>query len=58
VSDSASLKVALVGPSHPYKGGVAAHTTALAHELTEAGCRLVPILNQLGEWAEGNLLRR
>jgi len=37
VSDSASLKVALVGPTHPYKGGVAAHTTALAHELTDAG---------------------
>ena len=37
MSDSASLKVALVGPTHPYKGGVAAHTTALAHELTEAG---------------------
>ena len=28
VDDSASLKVALVGPTHPYKGGVAAHTTA------------------------------
>ncbi len=37
MSDSASLKVALVGPTHPYKGGVAAHTTTLAHELTEAG---------------------
>ena len=37
MSDSASLKVALVGPTHPYKGGVAAHTTALAHELAEAG---------------------
>jgi glycosyltransferase involved in cell wall biosynthesis len=37
VSDSASLKVALVGPTHPYKGGVATHTTALAHELRDAG---------------------
>ena len=37
MSDSASIKVALVGPTHPYKGGVAAHTTALAHELTDAG---------------------
>ena len=37
MSDSASIKVALVGPTHPYKGGVAAHTTALAHELEEAG---------------------
>lgn len=31
---------------------------AVMYALTEAGCRLVPILNQLGEWAEGNLLRR
>ena len=36
-SSGASLKVALVGPTHPYKGGVAAHTTTLAHELAEAG---------------------
>jgi glycosyltransferase involved in cell wall biosynthesis len=34
---SASLTIALVGPTHPYKGGVAAHTTTLAHELAEAG---------------------
>lgn len=34
---SAALKVAVVGPTHPYKGGVAAHTTSLAHELAEAG---------------------
>ncbi len=34
---SAALKVALVGPTHPYKGGVAAHTTTLAHELSDAG---------------------
>ncbi|MGO4343611.1 glycosyltransferase [Pedococcus sp. 2YAF34] len=33
----AALKVAVVGPTHPYKGGVAAHTTSLAHELAEAG---------------------
>ncbi|GAA4408791.1 hypothetical protein GCM10023168_26690 [Fodinibacter luteus] len=37
MSDTASLRVALVGPTHPYKGGVAAHTTTLAHELAEAG---------------------
>jgi glycosyltransferase involved in cell wall biosynthesis/SAM-dependent methyltransferase len=37
VSPSAALKVAVVGPTHPYKGGVAAHTTSLAHELAEAG---------------------
>lgn len=36
VSDSA-LRVALVGPTHPFKGGVAAHTTSLAHELADAG---------------------
>lgn len=29
--------MAVVGPTHPYKGGVAAHTTALAHELRRAG---------------------
>ena len=37
MSSSASLKVAVVGPTHPYKGGVAAHTTTLAHQLAEAG---------------------
>jgi glycosyltransferase involved in cell wall biosynthesis len=34
---TAALKVAVVGPTHPFKGGVAAHTTTLAHELAEAG---------------------
>lgn len=34
---SAALRVAVVGPTHPHKGGVAAHTTMLAHHLTEAG---------------------
>jgi glycosyltransferase involved in cell wall biosynthesis/SAM-dependent methyltransferase len=33
----ATLRVALVGPTHPFKGGVATHTTTLAHELAEAG---------------------
>lgn len=33
----ASLKIAVVGPTHPYKGGVASHTTSLAHELEAAG---------------------
>jgi glycosyltransferase involved in cell wall biosynthesis len=37
VSGPSALKVAVVGPTHPYKGGVAAHTTTLAHELAEAG---------------------
>ncbi|MGL5864962.1 MAG: glycosyltransferase [Dermatophilaceae bacterium] len=36
VSDAA-LAVAVVGPTHPYKGGVAAHTTSLARELADAG---------------------
>ena len=36
-SGSAALTVALVGPTHPFKGGVAAHTTTLAHELSEDG---------------------
>ncbi|MDT3329395.1 MULTISPECIES: winged helix-turn-helix transcriptional regulator [Microbacterium] len=31
---------------------------AVTYALTEAGCRLAPILTQLGEWADGNLLRR
>jgi len=30
-------RVAVVGPTHPYKGGVAAHTTELAHRLDAAG---------------------
>jgi glycosyltransferase involved in cell wall biosynthesis/SAM-dependent methyltransferase len=34
---TAALKVAVVGPTHPFKGGVAAHTTTLAHELADAG---------------------
>ncbi len=33
----AALRIAVVGPSHPAKGGVAAHTTTLAHELADAG---------------------
>lgn len=31
------LRIALVGPTHPYKGGVAAHTTQTAHHLAAAG---------------------
>lgn len=33
----AALRIAVVGPTHPHKGGVAAHTTMLAHHLSEAG---------------------
>jgi glycosyltransferase involved in cell wall biosynthesis len=35
------VKIAIVGPAHPYKGGAAQHTTALAHRLTAAGHRVV-----------------
>ena len=31
------MKIALVGPGHPYKGGGARHTTELAHRLADAG---------------------
>ncbi len=31
------MRIALAGPAHPHKGGVAAHTTATAHALAAAG---------------------
>ena len=31
------MRIAVVGPAHPYKGGVAQHTTTLAHRLSAAG---------------------
>ena len=31
------MKIAIVGPAHPYKGGTAQHTTTLAHRLSAAG---------------------
>ncbi len=31
------MRIAVVGPTHPYKGGVAAHTTELAARLAAAG---------------------
>ena len=31
------MRIALVGPAHPYKGGGARHTTELAHHLAAAG---------------------
>ena len=34
---SAALRIAVIGPTHPHKGGVAAHTTMLAHHLDDAG---------------------
>lgn len=33
-------QVVLVGPTHPYTGGIAQHTTRLAQELQEAGIRV------------------
>lgn len=35
------MRVALVGPAYPYKGGGAHHTTELAHRLTAAGHEVV-----------------
>jgi D-inositol-3-phosphate glycosyltransferase len=32
-----TVRIAIVGPTHPYKGGVAQHTTELAHRLAAAG---------------------
>jgi glycosyltransferase involved in cell wall biosynthesis len=31
------MRVAIVGPTHPYKGGIAQHTTELAHRLAARG---------------------
>ncbi len=31
------MRIAIVGPAHPYKGGGARHTTELAHRLSAAG---------------------
>jgi len=31
------VRIALIGPAHPYKGGGARHTTELAHRLAAAG---------------------
>lgn len=53
------MRIAVVGAAHPYKGGIAAHTTSTAHHLTEAGhdvlvvswSRLYPHLLYPGEQA-------
>lgn len=31
------VRIAVVGPTHPFKGGIAQHTTTLAHRLRDAG---------------------
>ena len=48
---SAAVSVALIGPTHPLKGGVAAHTTELAHQLAQAGHEV-----QLISWSRRYLL--
>ncbi|MFD0803248.1 glycosyl transferase, partial [Streptomonospora algeriensis] len=35
------MRVSLVGPTHPYKGGGARHTTELAHRLAARGHEVV-----------------
>ncbi len=35
------MRIALIGPAHPYKGGGALHTTELAHRLAAAGHEVV-----------------
>jgi glycosyltransferase involved in cell wall biosynthesis len=37
------VRIAVVGPAYPYKGGAAQHTTALAHRLSAAGHEIVLI---------------
>ena len=32
-----AVRIAVIGPAHPYKGGGARHTTELAHRLAAAG---------------------
>lgn len=36
VHDGWRIRVAVIGPTHPYKGGIAQHTTELAFQLTAA----------------------
>ncbi|MCK9902687.1 glycosyltransferase, partial [Frankia sp. Cpl3] len=31
------MRIAIIGPTRPYKGGIAQHTTELAHRLTARG---------------------
>ena len=40
------MRIALVGPTHPFKGGIAQHTTRLAHELVARGHQV-----QLVSWS-------
>jgi glycosyltransferase involved in cell wall biosynthesis len=40
------VRIVIVGPTHPYKGGIAQHTTRLAHQLSGAGHQV-----RLESWA-------
>lgn len=44
------MRIAIIGPAHPYKGGIAQHTTELAHRLTAAGHE-VKIISWRHQWA-------
>ena len=35
------MRIAIIGPTYPYKGGIALHTTELAHRLRRAGHEVV-----------------
>ncbi len=37
MAERTPVRIALIGPAHPYKGGGARHTTELAHRLAAAG---------------------
>lgn len=41
------MRLVVVGPTHPYKGGIAQHTTGLAHHLADAGHDV-----ELWSWSE------
>jgi len=43
------VRIAIVGPAHPYKGGSAQHTTMLAHRLSDAGHE-VKLLSWRGQY--------
>ncbi len=37
LGQDARMRIVIVGPTHPYKGGISQHTTLLAHRLADAG---------------------
>lgn len=43
------MRIAIVGPAHPYKGGITLHTTELAHRLTQAGHE-VTVVSWRSQW--------